>query len=83
MYYDLRNPNISQKDVEHMQQRLPWYDPPSLPHITTPLSPLQPGTSNEAMMRFNLNIETMSTISRAATWAQDGEVRLIWRTSKV
>jgi hypothetical protein len=66
IYYNFANLNITESDKSLMTLSRPWYDPPTVPEITT--SAHQPLTSNEAMMRFQQASDTVSIASRAATW---------------
>jgi hypothetical protein len=66
VYYDFTNLNITETDRALMNLPRHWYDPPSVPKITTTTH--QPLTSNEAIMRFKKNSDTVSIASRAATW---------------
>jgi hypothetical protein len=66
VYYDLANLNITETDKALMTLPRHWYDPPTIPEITTTSN--QPLTSSEAMMRFQQASDTVSIASRAATW---------------
>lgn len=67
MYFNFNAPNITEADKNLlMSQARHWDDAPTLPYVTTTM--FQPGTANEAIMRFNKHSDTMSIASRAATW---------------
>jgi hypothetical protein len=66
-YFNLNDSNISEADKNLLRSQVQhWDDAPALPYITT--TTFQPGTANEAIMRFNRHSDTMSIASRAATW---------------
>ncbi|KAE9381523.1 hypothetical protein N431DRAFT_320955 [Stipitochalara longipes BDJ] len=66
VYYDLSNLNITESDKNLMKLPRHWYDPPTIPEITT--TSHQPLTSNEAIMRYKQASDAVSIASRAATW---------------
>lgn len=65
-YYNFKDTNPTQADIEIINQPRHWSDAPSLPYTTD--TNFQPATSNDAIKRWNLNAETMSITSRVATW---------------
>ncbi|RDL36771.1 C2H2 and C2HC zinc finger [Venustampulla echinocandica] len=66
VYYHPNNIDLTQADIELMGQPRQWYDPPSVPHITTTM--FQPQTANDAIREFRFHADTISIASRAATW---------------
>jgi hypothetical protein len=65
-YYDVKDAKPTATDLEIMKQSRHWSDAPMYPNKTE--TSFQPPTANEAMKRWNVNAETMSLASRAATW---------------
>lgn len=67
VYFDPKNGAIlNEADIQLMNQPRQWNDAPSVPFIMT--SSFQPPTSNDAIREFKRNADTMSIVSRAATW---------------
>ncbi|KAH6671302.1 hypothetical protein B0J14DRAFT_618621 [Halenospora varia] len=66
VYYDPKNAQLNDIDLQLMNQPRQWNDAPSLPFIMT--TSFQPATANDAITRFKRNADTISIASRAATW---------------
>lgn len=65
-YYNLKSVPKPEVDEQIMSRPRHWNDGPSLPHMTVTVQ--QPATSNDAIRKWNVNADTISITSRAATW---------------
>ena len=68
IYYNLQDGGSNAVADQQLLGSRPrqWNDGPSLPYMT--VTKYQPGSSNDAMRRFNVNADTISITSRVATW---------------
>ena len=67
IYYNLNGVPNAEVDEQVMSRSRQWNDGPSL-HYVTVANFQQPATSNDAIRKWNLNADTISITSRAATW---------------
>jgi hypothetical protein len=65
-YYNLKSAPKPEVDERIMSRPRHWNDGPSLPNMTITIQ--QPPTSNDAIRKWNVNADTISITSRAATW---------------
>ncbi|KAI9642359.1 hypothetical protein NHQ30_009163 [Ciborinia camelliae] len=67
VYYHIKGESPTDVDLKLMSQPRQFNDAPALPHMT--ITDFQaPPTANDAIQRWNGNADTLSMISRAATW---------------
>jgi hypothetical protein len=67
IYYNPKSVPKAEVDEQVMSRSRQWNDGPSMPYmIITNFQ--QPATSNDAIRKWNLNADTISITSRAATW---------------
>jgi hypothetical protein len=67
IYYNVNSVPDPEADEPVMSRPRQWNDAPSLPHMILD-NFQQPATANEAIRKFNINADTISITSRAATW---------------